>query len=238
MVRKYPRRGFRKFYDELRLEGKHWNHKRVYRVYCEMGLNLRKKPKKRLPSRDSKPLIQPILINECWSMDFMSDATTDGRKLRTFNVIDDFNREALAVKIARSWPAKKIIIVLNEIALWRGYPKTIRTDNGPEFIAKDFVAWAKSHGIELHYIQSGKPAQNGYIERFNRTYREDILDMYLFENLKEIEEITEKWLHNYNNDRPHESLQNMPPKVFMTKKGLRPLSPGIFRDITLEEHFF
>ena len=218
LVKKHLRRGFKKFYDELRQEGKSWNHKRVYRVYCEMGLNLRKKPKKRLPSGEVQKLRVPDMANECWSMDFMSDATTDGRKLRTFNVIDDFNREALAIKIARSLPALKIIEILDDVALWRGYPRKIRTDNGPEFLAKEFVQWAKKHNIVLQRIQPGKPAQNGYIERFNRTYREEVLDMYLFGDLKEVEEITASWLVDYNNERPHEALKNMPPKIFAEKK--------------------
>jgi len=222
LVKKYPRRGFKKFYDELRLKEKGWNHKRVYRIYCEMGLNLRKKPKKRLLSREAKQLVQPVAANECWSMDFMSDATADGRKLRTFNVIDDFNREALAIRISRSLPALRIIEILDEIALWRGYPKKIRTDNGPEFLAKEFIEWTKKHCVKLQHIQPGKPAQNGYIERFNRTYREEVLDMYLFENLNEVEKITAEWMIDYNNYRPHEALQNMPPKMFAKNKAGSP----------------
>ena len=214
LVKKHPRRGFKKFFEELRGNGYLWNHKRVYRVYCEMGLNLSRKPKKRIPKREAQKLLQPLMLNECWSMDFMSDATTDGRKFRTFNVLDDFNRECLAIKISRSLPAKKVIEILDELALWRGYPKKIRTDNGPEYISKDFVAWAKRRAIELCYIQPGKPAQNGFIERFNRTYREEVLDMYMFGSVDEVKEITEKWLEDYNNNRPHEALKNIAPKQF------------------------
>jgi putative transposase len=223
LAKEYPRRGFKKFYDELRQGGRSWNHKRVYRIYREMGLNLRRKPKKRLPSREAKTLIQPNIANDCWSMDFMSDATTDGRKFRTFNVIDDFNREALVIRIARSFPAVKIIEILDEVASWRGYPKMIRTDNGPEYISKEFAVWAKNHGIELRHIQPGKPAQNGYVERFNRTYREEVLDMYLFGGIEEAEIITEKWLKNYNCKRPHEALNSLAPVEFARLHGGTPM---------------
>ena len=119
-------------------------------------------------------------INQNWSIDFMSDSLVSGRKFRTFNVIDDFNREVLAIEIAISLPAVRIIRVLNQIMEWRGQPKRIRMDNGPEFISKDFELWCKGRGIELLYIQPGKPTQNSLVERFNGTYRKDILDAYLF----------------------------------------------------------
>ena len=224
LVNKHPRRGFRKFFDKLRAEGYPWNHKRVYRVYCELGLNLRKKPKKRFPARIAQSLLQPIFANECWSMDFMSDATTDGCKFRTFNVMDDFNREILGIKVARSFPALKVIEILDEIALYRGYPNKIRTDNGPEFIAKNFAAWAKQHNIHLCHIQPGKPAQNGYIERFNRTYREEILDMYLFNSITEVRNITKNWLEDYNHNRPHESLAHTAPVEFARCHGGTPMA--------------
>jgi len=224
LVNKHPRRGFKKFFSELRQKGYLWNHKRVYRVYCEMSLNLRKKPKKRLPSREAQKLLQPIKINECWSVDFMSDATIDGRKFRTINVLDDFNREALTVTAKRNLPSQKVTEVLDEVAEWRGYPDKIRTDNGPEYISREFIAWAKKHGIKLCHIQPGKPAQNGYVERFNRTYREEVLDMYLFSSINEVEEITKNWLEDYNNNRPHESLKNMPPRKFARLHGGTPMT--------------
>ena len=129
-------------FDWLRLNGYHWNHKKVYRVYCELCLNLRIKPKKRLPSRDPQPLSQPLKPNLCWSMDFTSDSLECGRKFRTLNIIDDFNREALDIKIDTSLPAQRVINTLDRIAFWRGYPKFIRTDNGPEFISHKLAQWA------------------------------------------------------------------------------------------------
>ncbi len=223
LVENHPRRGFQKFFDELRQAGKQWNHKRVYRVYCEMGLNLRKKAKKRIPSREAKMLIQPLLPNESWSIDFMSDATSDGRKFRTFNVLDDFNRQALGIRISRSFPSTKVIKILDDIAMWRGYPKFIRSDNGPEYLSKVFADWAKAHSIIIKYIQPGKPAQNAYIERFNRTYREEVLDLYLFGSLDEAAAITDDWLRNYNYARPHESLERLPPMEFARLHGGTPM---------------
>lgn len=199
----------------IRSYGYIWNHKRIRRVYCGLGLNLRKKPKKRLPTREAKALLQPLKPNYCWSIDFMSDALTNGQRFRTFNIIDDFNREALGILVSKYLPSNCITNYLDFIAQFRGYPLIIRTDNGPEFIAKDFVIWAIKHQITINYIQPGKPAQNAYIERFNRTYREDILDIYLFETTDEVQRITDQWLIDYNQKRPHESLKNLSPVEFL-----------------------
>jgi putative transposase len=144
-------------------------------------------------------------------MDFMSDSMTSGRTFRTFNIIDDFNRELLFIEVDTSLPSLRVIRVLDTIATERGYPKRIRSDNGTEFISQAMASWAEKHGVELAFIQPGKPAQNAYIERFNRTYREDVLDAYLFARLDEVRAITESWQEEYNADRPHESLQGLPP---------------------------
>lgn len=211
---KHKRYGFKKIFHILKRQGFSWNHKRVYRVYCSLSLNLRKKPKKRLPSREKMALIQPTLPNEMWSLDYMSDALQNGRRFRTINVIDDFNREALAVKAFRTLPSTRVVQVLDEIAMQRGYPQKIRMDNGPENIAKSLKIWADEHHVVLQYIQPGKPAQNGYIERFNRSYREEVLDMNIFTSLTDVQCITDEWIIEYNTKRPHCSLQNMPPKAF------------------------
>jgi len=217
IVKKHARRGFKKCFGKLRLDGHTWNHKRVYRVYCELELNLRKKPKKRFPPREKKTLEQPKSVNLTWSMDFMSDALMDGGKFRTLNIIDDFNREALKIVAARSLTSKYVTQYLDEVSQLRGYPSVLRTDNGPEYISHVLKDWAKLHDVELRYIQPGKPAQNAYIERFNRTYREEVLDMYLFKNIEEVQEITNKWLYDYNHERPHESLKNMTPHGYAIK---------------------
>ena len=219
-VDRYPRYGFGKLFLILRRAGYTWNHKRVYRIYCELKLNIRRKGKKRLPNRNPQPLSVPETVNQSWSADFMSDALYCGRRFRTFNVVDDFNREVLAIEIDLNLPASRVIRTLDQIALWRGYPAQLRLDNGPEFLSLALADWAERHGIHLAFIQPGKPMQNGYIERFNRTYRTEVLDFYIFKSLSQVRNITEKWRQEYNSERPHESLDNLTPSEYliMSKK--------------------
>ena len=215
MAEEHPRWGFKKMYAYMKNQQEiSWNHKRVYRVYCEMKLNLRVKPKKRLPKRYVTPLSQPEAANLSWSLDFTSDSLASGRAFRTLNILDDFNREVLWIEVDTSLPAQRVIRTLEMIASWRGYPKQIRLDNGPEFISQKLARWAKKHGVKLAFIQPGKPTQNAYIERFNRTFREDILDAYLFSSLQEVRDITEEWMEAYNAIRPHEALGNISPYQF------------------------
>jgi putative transposase len=210
----HPIYGFEKLFNLIRLKNHRFNHKRVYRIYCDLKLNLKIKPKKRLAPRTKIKLLQPKEINQCWSLDFMSDALINGRRIRTANVIDDCNRGAIGILVSFSLTSKRITKWLDQLALSRGYPKRIRVDNGPENISRHFQAWAKQHDIFIQYIQPGKPAQNAYIERFNRTYREAILDMYLFRNIHEVQRITNTWLKHYNEERPHESLNHQTPMNF------------------------
>lgn len=211
LAERFPDRGFGKYFKIIRRRGHDWNHKRVYRVYCALKLNRRKVGKKRLPPRTPAPLAVPAQINQSWSMDFMSDALWCGRRFRTFNVVDDFNREALSIEIDLNLPAVRVIRVLERIAAWRGYPAKIRMDNGPEFIAASLADWAQQHGVELEFIQPGRPMQNGFIERFNRSYREGVLDMYVFKTLNEVRERTEAWLADYNEQLPHDALGDLTP---------------------------
>jgi len=141
----------------------------------------------------------------------MSDSLASGRAFRTLNILDDFNREALWIEVDISLPAERVIRVLEMLIDWRGNPKQIRMDNGPELISGRLKIWAEEHQIILVHIQPGKPSQNAYVERFNRTFREDVLDAYLFDSLDEAREITEEWLEEYNAIRPHEALQGLPP---------------------------
>jgi putative transposase len=179
-----------------------------------MALHLKRKPKKRLPARTAQTLAVPEQANQTWSLDFMSDALSNGRAFRTLNVIDDFNREALWIEVDTSLPAERVVRVLEQLLDWRGQPTHIRMDNGPELISHRLESWAQEKHIELLHIQPGKPAQNAYIERFNRTYREEVLDAYLFDDLQEVRYITETWLEDYNTIRPHEALQGLPPRQF------------------------
>ena len=209
-----PRWGCGKMTDYLRNQGYSWNHKRIRRVYRAMALHLKRKPKKRLPARTAQALRVPAQANQTWSLDFMSDSLSNGRAFRTLNVIDDYNREALWIEVDTSLPAERVVRVLETLLLERTTPRCIRMDNGPELISQRLESWAQDHHIELLHIQPGKPAQNAYIERFNRTYREEVLDAYLFDDLEEVRTITESWLEDYNTIRPHETLQGLPPRLF------------------------
>ena len=215
---KHPTYGFRKLYAYIRRSGKQWNHKRIYRVYKLLKLNRKRKGKRRLPSRVKQPLVKQEQINQSWSMDFMSDSMVGGRRFRTFNLIDDCTREVLAIEIDTSSSSKRIIRTLERVILDRGKPNIIRTDNGPEFTSKDLELWARDHEIQIQFIQPGRPMQNGYIERFNRIYRESILDAYLFFELDQVRTLTEEWMDEYNLRRPHESLGNLTPNEWKMKQ--------------------
>ncbi|GAB3430221.1 hypothetical protein GCM10027516_37980 [Niabella aquatica] len=210
----HPSYGFRKLFAYLRRSGKGWNHKRVYRVYKLLKLNKKRKGKRRLPARVKQPLQQQTEVNKTWSMDFMSDSMTGNRKFRTFNVMDDCSREVLAIEVDTSLSSKRVIRTLDRVIEINGMPEIIRVDNGPEFTSKDFELWAKEKGIHIQYIQPGRPMQNGYIERFNRLYREAILDAYLFFDLYQVRELTHEWMEEYNHKRSRESLGNLTPAEY------------------------
>jgi putative transposase len=209
-----PTRGFDSYYGRIRAEGLKWNRKRVLRIYRMLKLNIRRKRKRRLPARIKQPLTQPLRPNESWSADFMSDALENGRRIRTLNMIDDFNREALSVEAKYSYPAEEVIRTIEKIAFQRGYPTQIRVDNGPEFISQVFHEYCEDKGIRIQFIQPGKPTQNAYIERFNRLYREDVLDAYVFSRIKQIRIVSEKWMDDYNGNHPHKSLGKISPSQF------------------------
>jgi len=219
LAKELPTRGFEVYYKRLRREGHSWNRKKVLRVYRSMNLKLRRKHKKRLPTRENNPLEVPKGLNQVWSMDFMADVLSDGRKIRIFNVMDDHNREALAMDIGLNYPVRKVIETLEHLEQELGLPKTLRCDNGPEFLSKILTAWCKRKRIETRYIQPGKPVQNAFMERLNRFYREDILDAYWFNDLHQVRKLTNKWMEDYNNKHPHSSLGNLPPRVYKKRFG-------------------
>ena len=194
------------------VKGFGWNHKRVYRIYRELELNLRIKPKKRLSREKPETLAVPDAVNETWSMDFMHDQLTDGRNIRLLNIIDDFNREGLAIEVDFSLPSTRVIRTLDQVIEWRGKPKKIRCDNGPEYVSHVLLDWAKRHGIKLEYTQPGNPQQNAYIERYNRTVRYDWLAHTLFASIREVQDFATQWLWHYNHERPNMALGGITPK--------------------------
>ena len=194
------------------VKGFGWNHKRVYRIYRELELNLRIKPKKRLKREKPESLNQPNTANECWSMDFMQDQLSDGRSFRSFNVIDDFNREGLGIEVDFSLPSERVIRTLEQIIEWRGKPKAIRCDNGPEYISGKIIEWAEKRDVKLLHIQPGNPQQNAYIERYNRTVRYEWMSQYMFDSLAEVQDHATRWLWTYNNERPNMAIGGIPPR--------------------------
>jgi putative transposase len=213
-----PRWGFWKLYDRSRLEGYVINHKRLHRVYCALKLNLPRRTKRRLPTRLRQPLLAPQRLNEIWALDFMTDTLYSGRAFRTFNVIDESNREGLGIEVAHSIPALRVIRVMEQLIEVYGKPLALRLDNGSELTSIAFTEWCGLQGIELRFIQPGKPDQNAFIERFNKSYRNEVLDAYVFESIGQVRMISEDWLHEYNEERPHDSLGRVPPLMFMSRQ--------------------
>ena len=214
LVDKHPSIGFWQCYYRIRRKGVTCNHKRVYRVYTELKLNIRRRLRKRLPARVRQSLYQPNGINEVWSIDYMNDALWDGRKFRLLNIVDDYNREVLHIETDTSLPTTRLIRVLEYLKEFRGLPKLIRTDNGPEFISSKLDIWCKENGITLVFIQPGKPMQNAYVERCNGNIRKEILNAYIFRTLAEVRAKTEEWRIDYNCLRPHSSLGFVPPAEY------------------------
>lgn len=224
VVERHPRWGFWKCFDRLRLQGHRWNHKRVHRVYCAMKLNLPRRTKRRLPTRIRQPLQAPNEHNRIWAADFMHDALYGGRSFRTFNIIDESNREALHIEIGTSMTATRVVRVLEQLIERYGKPQALRTDNGPEFTSSVLQEWCEQHHVALLYIQPGKPDQNAFIERFNRSYRTELLDLYTFDSIEQVQALTDEWLVCYNQERPHESLGRVPPLTFMPRTQIAGLS--------------
>lgn len=214
LVEQKPSRGFGKCCQLLEKTHPHWNPKRIYRVYCAMKLNLRRAAKRRLPKRERVPLYVPEHPDTVWSADFMLDALACGRSFRTFNITDDFNREIIHIEVDTSITSQRLVRIFERIRQERPLPQVLRTDNGPEFLGEVFVEWAKQAGMAIQYIQPGKPNQNAYIERFNRTYREEVLDQYLFGRLDDVREATWRFLIDYNEHRPHDALGGLTPAEF------------------------
>jgi len=171
-----------------------WKHKKVYRIYCELELNLRIRPKNRLKCDRPEPLSVPDNPNQVWSMDFLADQLWNGKSCRTINVLDDFNREGLAIEVDFSLPSVRVVRALDQIIQWRGKPAMMGVDNGPEHLSETLAAWASKHQITLSYIQPGKPQQNAYIERYKRIVRNEWLGTHIFHTIEEVQNYATQWL--------------------------------------------
>lgn len=216
-VARHTRWGFWLCFDTLRSTGHFWNWKRVYRVYCALRLNLPRRGKKRVLRRPRLALEAPAVLNRTWALDFMGDTLYGGRCYRLLTVLDEGNREALAIEVDTSLPSVRVVRVLEQLVAVHGAPSMLRCDNGPEFIAAALERWCGSQGITLHHIQPGKPNQNAFIERFNRTLRHEVLDAWVFTSLAEVRQMTEEWLVSYNTERPHRSLGRVPPQTYLPR---------------------
>lgn len=217
LVEHNSRWGFWLCYDRLRALGHPWNWKRVYRVYCALRLNLKRRGKKRVLTRPRVALEAPAILNHTWALDFMGDTLYDGRGYRTLNVLDEGNREGLAIEIDTSLPSARVITLLDQLVALHGRPARLRCDNGPEFIAEALTGWCETQGITLQHIQPGKPNQNAFIERFNKTYRTEVLDAWVFTALAEVRQVTDDWLERYNSERPHRSLGRVAPRTYLPR---------------------
>ena len=206
--------GYRRLHDMLDLEFPNVNHKRVYRLYREANLAVRKRRRAKFPSTLRQPLQAAGAPNEVWSMDFVSDALANGRRIRCLTVADDFTHECVDIAVDHGISGKYVTRVLDQAACFRGYPKAVRTDNGPEFTSRAFIAWTQQHGIGHLLIQPGKPMQNGYVESFNGKFRDECLNEHWFTSLPQARDIIANWRRDYNEVRPHSSCGRIPPAKF------------------------
>jgi putative transposase len=191
------------------------NHKRVYRLYREEGLTVRRRGRKRVSREARLPLPAPVGPNELWSLDFVSDALACGRRIRLLCVIDAFTRESLAIEVDTSLPAWRVAKALDRLITERGQaPAEIVMDNGPELTSRALDQWAYERGVRLRFIQPGKPIQNAFIESFNGRFRDECLNEHWFLTLADAQRITEDWRVDYNRNRPHTSLGNLTPLEF------------------------
>lgn len=213
----HRRHGYRMLHNRLSIEGWAINVKRTYRIECEQGLAVRKRRRKKLPVLERQPLVRPLQPNEVWSMDFVLDELTNGRRVKTLTVVDDCSKEAVQIAVDTSIPALYVTRVLDQVKAERGQPKVIRTDNGPEFAGRAMQAWAASNGVELRFIQPGKPVQNAYIESFNSRFRDECLSQHWFASLSHMRSVVANWREDYNHHRPHNTLGYVPPAVFAAR---------------------
>ena len=227
--------GYRRLHDLLRPEFPNVNHKKIYRLYREAKLAVRRRSKARLPAGERQRLCPATVPNKVWSMDFVSDALASGRRIKCLTVADDFTHESVDIAVDHGIGGAYVVRLLDQAACFRGYPQVVRTDNGPEFTSRAFMAWTQRHGIEHRLIEPGKPMQNGYIESFNGKFRDECLNEHWFTSLVQAREVIADWRRDYNEVRPHSSCGRIPPAQFaanhraQTGNNAVPFNPGLYQ---------
>jgi putative transposase len=210
---RYPRYGYLMLHSLLRAEGVVVNRKRTYRLYTELGMQVRTKRRKKLV-RPRIPMVIPARPNERWSTDFVSDQLANGRRIRVLNIVDDYSRVCVGQLVDVSISGARVARFLDQLSELRGLPRTLVMDNGPEFTSKALFFWSRKTGVKLHFIQPGKPTQNAFVESFNGKFRDSCLNQHWFRDLDDARRIIDDWRQHYNAERPHSSLGYMPPAVF------------------------
>ena len=216
-----PRFGYRRLHTLIDREGLHVNHKRVYGIYREAKLQVRRRRRKLLTRGERVPLPRPSRRAERWSMDFMIDTLADGRGFQTLNVVDDFTKECVAIEVDRSLPGLRVVRVLERLAETIGLPATLVMDNGPEFSGRVLDTWAYTRGVQLRFIRPGKPIENAFVESFNGKFRDECLNEHWFASVAEARTIIEAWRVDYNTVRPHSALRKATPEQFANSFGGR-----------------
>jgi putative transposase len=206
--------GYRRLHDLLRLEHPDVNHKRIYRLYKAANLAVRRRKKVKFPDALRQPLMPANAPNDVISMDFVSDALSNGRRLKCLTIADDFTRECPDIVVDHGISGAYVVRVLDRIARFRGYPRAVRTDHGPEFTSRAFIAWTQRHSVEHLLIEPGKPMQNGYIESFNGKFRDECLNEHWFTSLAQARDVIAEWRRDYNEVRPHSSCGRIPPAQY------------------------
>ena len=214
LAQRHKRYGVGMIHLKLRQEGRLVNYKRVERLYQEAKLQVRRRKRKKVPVGERQPLLRPTAANQVWSMDFVFDRTADGRVIKCLTVVDDATHEAVAIEVERAISGYRLTRVLDRLALSRGLPKVIRTDNGKEFCGKAMVTWAYERGVQLRLIEPGKPNQNAYVESFNGRLRDECLNEHWFTSLLQARSVIETWRREYNEERPKKALGGLTPAAY------------------------
>ena len=214
LAAKRMRFGYRRLTAMLAREGIPANHKRVYRLYREEGLGMRIRQRRRIGWNGQVARPAAVRVNQRWSIDFVSDSVNGSQVIRILTLVDDYTRECPAMEVDTSLGGLRVCRVLDRVAQQRGLPEAIVLDNGPEFRSRALIAWSEERRVRLEYIQPGKPVQNAYVESFNGRLRDECLNANWFTSLKDARQKIESWREDYNQQRPHSSLNYLPPVEF------------------------